>query len=129
MFVSFRVFFSFRTSTSNTPRPSAHHSFRPRPQRGEYKIMGSKLSNVSLGTTSRVLSLQVKNRLMQIVVSESRSETKSRIFFVLISLQTLSNAEQRCGQKPYRFGNIKRGKECIIRNSRHFNLYHFFFSL
>ena len=97
--------------------------------------MGSKLSNVSLGTTSRVrlrarvLSLPVKNRLMQIVVSESRSETKSRIFFVLISLQTLSNAEQRCGQKPYRFGNIKRGKECIIRNSRHFNLYHFFFSL
>ena len=86
MFVSFRVFFSFRTSTSNTPRPSAHHSFRPRPQRGEYKIMGSKLSNVSLGTTSRarlrtrVLSLPVKNRLMQIVVSESPSETKRRLF-------------------------------------------------
>ena len=44
---------SFRTSTSNTPRPSAHHSFRPRPQRGEYKIMGSKLSDASLGTTAR----------------------------------------------------------------------------
>ena len=102
-------FFSFRTSTSNTPRPSAHHSFRPRPQRGEYKIMGWKLSKVYLGTSSRarlrtrVRSLLVQNRLMKIVVSEILPEEKSRIFLSFNLASNVSNAEFRFGQKPHRF--------------------------
>ena len=109
MFVSFRSVFSFRTSTSNTPRPSAHHSFRPRPQRGECKIMGWKLSKVYLGTSSRarlrtrVRSLLVQNRLMKIVVSEILPEEKSRIFLSFNLASNVSNAEFRFGQKPHRF--------------------------
>ena len=53
MFVSFRVFFSFRTSPSTHPRPPSHLSFRPRPQRGEYRIMGLEISDAFLGTTAR----------------------------------------------------------------------------
>ena len=134
MFVSFRVFFSFRTSTSNTPRPSAHHSFRPRPQRGECKIMGWKLSKVYLGSSSRarlrtrVHSLLVQNRPMKIVVRENRSREESRIICVSISFRTFRLQSFDLAEAPPFLVIFKRGKECNIRNSCRFNLYHFFFS-
>ena len=122
------------TSTSITPRPSAHHSFRPRPQRGEYKIMGWKLSKVYLGTSSRarlrtrVHSLLVQNRPMKIVVRENRSREESRIICVSISFRTFRLQSFDLAEAPPFLVIFKRGKECNIRNSCRFNLYHFFFS-
>ena len=96
--------------------------------------MGSKLSNVSLGTTSRarsrarVHSLQVKNRLMEFVVRENRSREESRIICVSISFRTFRLQSFDLAEAPPFLVIFKRGKECNIRNSCRFNLYHFFFS-
>ena len=127
-------FFSFRTSPSTHPRPPSHLSFRPRPQRGEYKIMGWKLSKVYLGTSSRarlrtrVHSLLVQNRPMKIVVRENRSREESRIIRVSISFRTFRLQSFDLAEAPPFLVIFKRGKECNIRNSCRFNLYHFFFS-
>ena len=71
--------------------------------------MGWKLSKVYLGTSSRarlrtrVRSLLVQNRLMEIVVSEILPEEKSRIFLSFNLASNVLNAEFRFGQKPHRF--------------------------
>ena len=74
--------------------------------------MGWKLSKVYLGTSSRarlrtrVRSLQVQNRLMEIVVSEITTEEKSRIFLSFNLASNVSNAEFRFGRSPTVFGDF-----------------------
>ena len=96
--------------------------------------MGWKLSKVYLGTSSRarlrtrVHSLLVQNRPMKIVVRENRSREESRIICVSISFRTFRLQSFDLAEAPPFLVIFKRGKECNIRNSCRFNLYHFFFS-
>ena len=60
---------------STHPRPPSHLSFRPRPQRGEYRIMGLEISDASLRTTARprsrtrVLFWHIKNKgILEVVI-------------------------------------------------------------